>query len=368
MWIEFSDGLMERYPQPNIEICAILEEIAKASWQGWHAISASTATLKWLSACELSLPSKAAIKRAFSTVSERAALAAVVKGKLVLVANGEQISREDDVTWNVPIEMLKGVSFARAVLLTENIRDGKVLMLAGMHFRTTSKIRNVNFSLQLRNGGGADIAYCLEHEIHEKNFPIVVTDGDFDYPECGPSMVSNKCDAVVAAEGWIAHHQPLPCREIENFIPVNLANDAIEADLPNSAELNVRNLQVNTVRALRPDVQKFADLKDGTRGFHATNSDVVEQRRSYWAGVAKDVRTVCSAGCGETCARQDFRNCDCRLLESIGGIVPRVLDHCDKTSPHKQLERARTSSNYLDWLAVGERIFSWGVADLAIRA
>jgi len=311
----------------------------------------------------LSAPSKAAIKRAHSRVAEIGSLKNEIEARLMVCGQGDKIVRTADGDLIAPVNKLIGVNFSRTEMLAENIRDGEIFVLAGKTYRKARRLTSLNINFSLKNGGGADIAYCLSNSVKEQmDFVLAITDGDVDHPECGPSIVSQNCEKIVNESAWICAHAMLPCREVENLVPVNLLHDSIESHLPDAAEVHQRHAKIEEARAKRGDCYKFADLKEGTPGFHCGENDPSPDRRKFWCSVAKDLKNEFCGNCKKA------KECTCNLLEGLGGnTLKRVLDHCANLSDLKLFERSNSSDNKDDWLAIGKVVFTWGVADAVMR-
>lgn len=362
MWVELDGGLPAAYPDVPVAICSVLEAIASASFHGRHALYGSRGALQWMHRAQLSAPSKAAIARALSTAAERGAVRASLSNRLLVRPGNGRVSKDDAGNWQAPIEALVGIPFQAVSLLAENLRDAEALELAAEHYRSHSGQRALHICVRRNNGGGAAIVQCLAHGIAERQqFILAITDSDKDFPEAGSSTASMACIQAVEPSDWIAEHLELPCREIENLLPTTLVADAIESIEPNS-EMTDRMARLTALTKNRPDVLLYSDLKHGLLGKMATEAQVNQQRRQYWASVASSCNVkVCSPNC-------ESAPCSCEMIPAIGqNVLRHFLDHCSRQSLPKQVERAKAAPLWTEWRQIGKSVFAWALADPPVR-
>lgn len=368
MWIELADDLPETFETPNLEICSVLEAVASASFHGRHLLYGSSKTLKWLGEQDISGPAKAAAARAYSRVAEHGALRACISKRVIIRSTGMHVEKCAD-GWQVPIRTLIGVPFQESELLAENLRDGEVFRLSAKHYRRNAKIGGVGITLSLRNGGGNEIAPCFRATVAERRaLVLTITDSDLDHPKATSGLSSRTCGQIADTAQWICEHVELPCREVENLLPLNLVEDSILADLPEATQVCDKLQQLKSILATRPDSRRYADLKEGVLGFFSTGTDGVVARREYWKSVVTDSGPNHRVTCNDNCPHTSHKSCNCLISEGLGeNTVPRFLDHCRKLSDAKQMERIQTSINADDWMKIGEDVFRWGIADQPIR-
>jgi hypothetical protein len=168
MWIEIADDVPANHPAPSLDLCAVLEKIALASFDGNHVLYASRATLQWFLQLEIGAASKAAVRRALNTVAERGAYRDSVLSRLVITPSGSAIERDDFGHWQAPIDLLVGINLQAAELLAEDVSDAEAFEFAAKHFKKANRRNGFGISLTHSHGGGSQIQTCFKSAISNK--------------------------------------------------------------------------------------------------------------------------------------------------------------------------------------------------------
>jgi hypothetical protein len=363
MWIEISDSVPTTHPTPPLGVVSILEQVASASFRGWHVLDASRPCLLWMNGLGFSMIALAAIKRAIAQIAEKRSIKSRIETRICLEGPSGIFYQSNEGIWHVSLDAFDAAAFTPSELLAEDLRDARVFEISARHYQQHKGLKGSSISLWPGHGGGNGIVPCFHATIQNRTkFVLAVTDSDRDHPEALASATSTACRKLAEKQEWIAAHYELGCREIENLLPIHLVEDSIEAIAGGSPELVGRVKVCSEVAAKNIEAHQFADLKLGTRGWHATASDTNEKRRSFWSSAAKGILGR-DAVCTDECAYGSHA-CTCTFMPALGArTVEHFEEHCQKLSLPKQLERVKTSINAEGWLDVGRAAFMWGVAD-----
>lgn len=366
MWIEISDDIESAYPQPTLQLCSVFESLALAMFHGKHVVFASRNLIRWLALQNLGGASRAALTRLHSKFAELASLRGQIPFKMIVVPGAGVVERSGS-NWLAPIENLIGTQFSATELIAENTRDGQIFAMAAQHYRRREKINSLYISLGLTNGGGSEISRCAAERIANRASPIiVVTDSDHDHPGCSAGENSRKCEHVITGSHWTVHHEILPCREVENFIPQNIFNDAVRWAMPDAGEQRKLDA-INDIDDRCDMAYKYADIKNGVSGYFASDQDPLIARREFWRSVVSQLGTNGCVNC-EGCQCKTHGDCECQIFEGLGTYVAdHVIAYCNNIAESRQLQRAQTSKNFDDWMDVGRSVFYWGVAEAQLR-
>ena len=250
------------------------------------------------------------------------------------------------------------------VLLAENLIDANLYIFAARHYVSHSRTKGVNISLEPRGGGGNTISVEFENIAkHFNHFCICVTDSDRLTPHCSPSDTAKQCAKISNTSNWIVCHHCLDARELENIIPLTCYEQSLDAG---SAAKIEKILEITTVS---PNVRDFLDIKDGSVVRSIFAFPVASPKRQFWE---QAIETINAAGLAEIpCLGQgqcsNPETCVCVVHSGLGrNALSQVLHWLNSNSIPKTLEAFRGAEG-VSWLAIGKKIYEWGVAQVPTR-
>lgn len=358
MWLEVDESLVDLYPTLNESQCAGLEAIALSVFHGKNSLFAKKRTLDWMMNQELSSAAKSVCLRIKNRLSEYSSLRDFVGLKILIVGSNRILHYDDQGLWELPLKILEENPVTTCSLLTENLSDADIYLIAAEHYKKHIKINGLITNLTPFGGGGNQIYPAFKRFIDRKeSFCFSITDTDRDYPTAESNETSKNCRSLAQERKWVADHLDVPARELENILPINLVEDAIFDDR-GSVDLHERFEKIKLRIVDQPMALLFCDLKMGTKFSWASTHHGNQEKARFWREFI-DSRSPPLHNCGNGCKN----DCECFLIESLGEkVAEKFLDFCKKNSIQKQYERMKTSANSDKWLEVGKAVFNWGVA------
>lgn len=358
MWLEVDESLVDVYPTLNESQCAALETIALSVFNGKNSLFAKKRTLDWMMNQELSAAAKSVCLKVKNRLSEYSSLRDIVGSKIIIVTSNKDLSINEHGFWELPLILLERNPVSTCTLLTENLSDADIYLIAAEHYKKHNKINGLITSLTTIGGGGNQIYPAFMRFIDKKEgFCLSITDTDRDYPTAESNDTSKSCKSLADECRWIAAHMDVPARELENILPINIVEDAIFDDR-GAVDLHERFEKVKERVAGNPSALLYCDLKMGTKFSWSGTLHGNEDKTRFWKSFLESKNPPLSA-CEKNCGEQ----CDCFMIDSLGErVADKFLDFCSRNSIHKQYERMKTSANADQWLEIGREVFNWGVA------
>ncbi|MFI5445007.1 hypothetical protein [Polaromonas sp. UC242_47] len=373
MWIELSPDLENIDFAADNDALAALENILSSVFRGEHVLVGNRKTLESFQKAALSGHSKAVLRSVINRLPELLSLSELQVFKVTLRAELDITQQPEKNHWHVPLRHFSNVALVPASVLCENLRDASALLGCATHFHIEFNPRGLRISLTEDGGGGAEIAPTLEKKMRDaRQFVMALTDTDRSHPDAAACLPTQKCEAIADKGSWVAAHVPLPCREIENILPINLLSDSTQAsDARFATSDQLQYLQKNVFE--NSTIHLWADLKLGTKLSLCCESNVDQTERDFWRKASERIPHPFKAGkdcaIGKCPKIQGQKDCECLLAPGLGEkMLERFLEHTQTISMHKQVERIRTSSNSELWFELGKKVANWGIALEKLRA
>ena len=284
-------------------------------------------------------------------------------GFRVVVKDGIGVSRKiSDKSWEVPVSQVVEHGISPLGLLGEHSRDAELYKEAAKHFILNKKL-GISLAAIARNGNGSGTARELTSFVREmREWILCITDTDKYCPDDTLGDVAASCKKVADETGWVAIHYAIGGRSIENVIPHNFIEDAVQGE---SRDAVAHLKALTATHGL--EFADYANLKDGIASKWVREQSTDTPRRKFWERLVQaeggSLNACCTghAVCPKTpCAR--------RWIGGFGGALPeQVQRHLDVTSKHKAAERAKTSANVIHWEAIGELVCQMALAPPKMR-
>jgi len=116
---------------------------------------------------------------------------------------------------------LRGNYTDEPVLLVENTaNDGEFITQVLNIVKRSHPARH--FAFALRHGGGSTIVDCFKEELRSQRITVCIVDSDKFSPHNFPSATLRALDGAANQNSYVGGVFPTPCKEIENFIPLDL--------------------------------------------------------------------------------------------------------------------------------------------------
>ncbi len=358
MWIEVDESLIDIYPALNESQCAALETIVLSVFHGKNALFAKKRTLDWMMNQGLSAAAKSVCLKVKNRLPEYSSLRDIIGLKVIIVSADKDLAINKFGFWELPLNLLEKNPVSSCSLLTENLSDADIYLIAAEHYKKHHKINGLITELTPVGGGGNQIYPAFMRFVERREgFCLSITDTDRDYPSAESNDTSKSCKTLAEECRWIAAHMDVPARELENILPINIVEDAIfddrgAVDLHERFEKVKERVSDNSVALL------YCDLKMGTKFSWSTTVHGNHEKTRFWRDFLESKNPplrACERSCGD--------ECECFMIDSLGErVADKFLDFCKKNSVQKQYERMKTSANAEQWLDVGKAVFNWGVA------
>lgn len=224
MLIQFDISCAELAAGDKVAIAQAVAEILRAHRRGYHLLVVDYDRSAWLlDNVSLSEPERATLKQVAAGYSQTAGLVhdARLFARIASCASDKVVrtSRSIEVSLSA---MLKTRLLEQSVLLVENAKsDGQLYTYILDALRPVIKAPRVSFDVM--HGGGDDISSVFEMEIKKGRVLCCIVDSDCGFPGAPKSPKVHKIAGAVAAHDWkFALVKVLPCREIENLIPISV--------------------------------------------------------------------------------------------------------------------------------------------------
>ena len=367
MWISLSPKLAEIDFASDLDSLAAIETIWASFSRGEHIVFSDRKTLDHLRDIGLSIPSRGAISSVLARFSELQTLEQCQRFRVLITPSIEQPFLDGPSSWQVPLNHFSQVALVPACILAENLRDATAYVSCATQAIKIRGPKGVKISLTKDSGGGAEISNkLLELEESRRQFVLTVTDTDKTHPNDDSCTPTKKCAATSAHSNWVIGHLELDCSEIENLLPINLIYDSIESS-PAAHELSRRLDYLKKFVFNNTNIHKWFDVKNGVKLFRIMTTNINEREREHWekSSTAISYAFQCTQECqtNHQCSKEKSKECECVLLPGLGDdTLDRFNSHCSAITIQKQCERIKTSANADDWLELGSKIASWGVA------
>ena len=337
-----------------------VELLLYAVAQGKHIVAASPGVVSHLLAFQFSAMPRAMLLRLKANAPELMARSKTSRFRVRVVSNPVAQHRVSASEWVISLQWISEHGVPTSALMGEDVSDAEVYKLCALHHAALNRT-GLNVHLELLNGGGAATPRVLRNEVdHRSKFVLCITDSDRCCPSAELNQTSKACQQLAEAADWVVAHIALDERELENFLPRNLVDDAI--DRLGCQDTNTRRDALTRIAADHPDAWGYLDLKEGTR-----LRALFGECDAYWRPLAE--HQVCKENANkkclldESCSAVAKAECKCLIAPSLTNrLVEHVKEFMSQQSNHEGAKRARTSRNGARWSAVGELIAEWGAA------
>ena len=362
MIIEFNDTILKKDPEDPI-IRQSIEAAAIAAWRGHHFIFGSRSVLEFISLVSgLTIESKSVIEKCLKNYSTEASHLKSISQR-VEICCVEQHPVKADGKWILPIEhLVDGIS--PTVLLTENLTDAALYKHAAAHYSLDQKSHLV-FKVSCRGGGGSTTVDALKSIIEERReWVICVTDSDKSCPLSPLGAVANQCGEEVANSQWVARHEIIKGRTLENILPFRLVDEYLPGELRDGWDEFKRVTENGT-----KSTAIHGNLKQGVQLKWIRNLPAESNEREFWFAAARDSDVdLDTCVCANADCATDAR-CERQFVPALGvRIGEHVLANLNEASFHKGYQVAKSSPNFSHWLEIGAAVFNAGLAPRRTRA
>lgn len=358
MLIEIDDSLISAFPITNASQSLLLTSIVSSAFYGEHFLIGSRSAMDWLIKQDIGDTLKSVCRKISNDIPQYRSLMNLIKFKVVIVADGEDIACRSEGVWEIPFgNLLEGHRISLSVLLSENISDSHIYIIAAEHYKEHIGAGNgVCINIDPRGGGGNQIYSEFESIVNTKRyFCLAITDTDKNRPNAESNSTSKRCKLIANKKIWVTGHADVPARELENIIPINLIEDLIVSeselkDLVNRFE-RIRLISENNF-----EIFLYSDLKKGTP--YSWCKEEKTPKSKFWKKFI-ETKFANQHICDESCQAE----CKAKIIDPLSeNIATSFLEYCKKNSKKKIYERAKTSKNANQWLEIGMYVFNWGIA------
>lgn len=281
--------------------------------------------------------------------------------KVRVAATYQRFERVDERTWKVPVKHIARNGIRPTILLGENTLDGDVYVQAAHHYKIHSGMKNVQVSIEPRNGNGAGVSKELQRIVnHEKEFCLCLTDSDRFSAGDALGEIAAACSRVVSGAQWVVNHETSISRELENTVPWSLVDEAMQKiKLPQWAETKA------SISDIGDAALQYGDFKEGTSLRWAKQHPNGSPANNYWSEIVRKIPPgiVCDdeSRCGKDV-------CECFIAPKIAkNLVEHVLEFMTSESAHEVYRRAKSSHNFSEWLRLGQEVLEIAAAPKPMR-
>lgn len=339
-----------------------LQNLLLCARQGHHAITGSHALFSTLSKnINLSQRERATALSLANRRTELPLLEKQVKLKTFVKANViSKISKLQENCWEIDVRELKSKFLSSLVVLAENSIDAELYEKAAKHYQISMRINGVILRSSARGGGGSQIDVELNNLLSDGIPVFAITDGDFCFPGTPTSVISTRCNDLIAEQRGLGWHFSLPVREIENIVPHSVLLDVADPKNARNAYDSIQGL-AHTAETVGASPCNFACLKKGytlSKIFSCENA----AERSYWIQIAEIIKHVRPAAFGACIDQSACESKSCACFVSVGfgeDVLKQVKKWILERSLHESLKSFSTSEV---WMRVGAMIFDASIA------
>ncbi|MBW5806968.1 hypothetical protein FOZ70_19725 [Burkholderia sp. COPS] len=284
----------------------------------------------------------------------------------VTVSVAGELTRVSKMRWIIPVTLIANKGLSESILLAENSDDADMYTHAARHYQVHEKISGIQIKITPRNGNGAGIYKELGRVVEqEREFCLCVTDSDRLYPGANLGENGSKCEKTLADAKWVAYHCAPVGREIENVILFKLIIEAAEKN-------NAKHCDawLDGMKLIGDEPSLYADLKYGTSLRNVFSHAEKSRARFYWNKVIDKLPTIRQSKCnGEgECSAAKEEKCQCSVVPALGeNIANHVRKVLGDDGPHATYKRAKSSTNFDDWLRLGQDVFEIAAAPKPMR-
>ncbi|MFY7927840.1 MAG: hypothetical protein ACOVS5_03125 [Oligoflexus sp.] len=344
----------------NAPLHSGIELLLYSAAQGKHVVAANPEIVRHLLNFRFSSVPRAMLLRLQAIAPELMAHSKNSRFRVRVVSSSDSPRRVSISEWVIPLQWIHEHGVPTSALMGEDVGDAEVYKICGQHHAALSR-KGLTIHLDLLNGGGAASPRVLQNELMSRNrLVLCITDSDRCYPGAEANKTSKDCQKLVEGSDWVAAHISLDERELENILPRNIVDDAIN-DLA-CQETNERKEVLGRISRDFPEAWGYFDFKEGTPLRLSFGAG-----REYWRPMAKHqvclerANKQCLAS--ESCTALSRAECKCLIAPSLSNrLVEHVKEFMTRQSRHEGAKRARTSANGERWLALGAVVAEWGAA------
>lgn len=266
MIIHFSDSVDRLNAAEPEDLEFFVSELLRSSMVGNHYVVIDKPTGDWI-VNNVVLPSrhKAQLRLILSQFSERVSLYRKSIFCLDIAIGHTPLEKIRDGKYCIGhLAILKSNLFDKTALSVENLsNDGEVIKSIIDIICIKHEVRNVSFELKM--GGGSAISSSFEQSIMERRPSSVIVDSDKIYPSDVSSSVFKSLLRISENYRFVGFVRELPCRDIENLIPVSMIKDL--GSCPDYNDIDFSFLMSLVVQDCNESAKScpllFFDMKEG---------------------------------------------------------------------------------------------------------
>ncbi|MBB3440950.1 hypothetical protein [Rhizobium sp. BK379] len=201
----------------------LFSEVLRASILGKHFVLLDRVTCDWaMGNLTLGAQYQAHLQLLKQEFTQRGAIRAVAGQILSIKIGGNGLQPVTSQKYEIGHRtLLQGNYLDVAVLLVANTaNDGEFLKQILNMTKRNHPIGH--FAFVVRHGGGSTIVECFNEELNAQRITICIVDSDRLSPHNFSSTTVRALQASANQNAYVGGIFPTPCREIENFIPLDL--------------------------------------------------------------------------------------------------------------------------------------------------
>lgn len=288
---------------PEAELKAALVELLRARRMGFHLVVFDRESANYI-ICNIKMNDEdlAIMRRVMNDYTQIHGLKSVLKTYIKIVYGPPSTIRRIADRFEVSLDCLYRFGFlSSTILLTENLHtDGKIISYILQEYARRSNFFPLSF--ELANGGGEAINHNFSHHLEQNRICVCVIDSDYDSPIDNCKIKERKCRSIFESlRSCIGCMVVLPCREIENMMPLEVFDLVFPGVRLRNIILKIETEESRCNEATIP-YKYYVDLKYGIRHeringlAHEHSVSWIEQKLNL-AGF--DHRTIYEVGYGE---------------------------------------------------------------------
>lgn len=225
MYFDAEPAALAKSDKANLTIR--VSELMRAHRKGIHLVVLSRQTAQWLLAyIELSPHDRSTLAQISQELTQTGDLVRRTRHLIQISATSHTIKRLDDrvVELGIYCHNFDNV-ISHPVFVTEDSDDDIRLIdfiLRGTSHSIVSGVSGI-FRYVVQHGGGASTSRVALKQIDSGNIVVMSVDSDKHAP-CAPDTKLDSLQRQCDSKGWpLFFFYQTPCRELENFIPIEIA-------------------------------------------------------------------------------------------------------------------------------------------------